>query len=388
MRDSRLEELISAYVDGELSSDERLLVERQLEQSGDSRQLLEQLWRQRRMLQSVPRSRLPGDFSDKIVHLLDDSKTVRPSIETCEARTTSPRRLALNILLGIGSVLAAGLLISMVLRDTQVEKNPLQPPRNDFVVEPNVVDPEIRLAAFQKKFQFLLVYDLAITPKGRQNKILDQWLKAAGIHVEKSLTIEEKLEAGLLESRYLAKNLVPVVGGTKDISETDVEMILIRAPASQIDNLSRQWGNVRGAAQDEIHMNMDMAMSTKDLEIFLHLNDAVDGDGVVRQVSSDSWTTPGTYKLKFRYAFNKRSNPRVSTTAASSPNIQLLVNVENKAQQPEGKQLEKQQLVVVPGTESNVALNDANNPSQVLIIVRNLNEDVLFPATKGTPAND
>ena len=395
MRDSRIEELISAYVDGELSSDERLLVERELQQSSDSRQLLEQLRLQRRMLQSLPRVRLAKDFSDSIVQRLEESKVAQPAVETRESRKTSIRRQSLNVLLGIASVVAAGLLMSLALRDNKVEKNPLQPPQTDFVEKPNV-EPEIRLAAFRKKFGHLLVYELTVTPKGRQNNVIGQWFKAANINVAKNeLPIEGKLEKGLLESRYFATDLVPVIGGEKDVANADVEMILIRDKAHVIDELLLQWYKVRGAANNEATMQLDLAITTKELEIFLHLNDAADGGGTVRQVSSDTWTTPGAYRLKFRYAFNKKSTPRVTETSAPrnksaspvgdagssrTPPVKLAQNADEKS---------KQAVIVQPDIQrplpanANPGANDGNVPCQVLVIIRQLNENHTFPAVTG-----
>jgi anti-sigma-K factor RskA len=396
MRDSRIEELISAYVDGELSSDERLLVERELDQSTESRQLFERLRLQRRMLQSLPRVRLSRDFSNKVIQRIEASKVARPSPETRESRKSGIRRQALNVVLGIGSVLAAGLLITMVLHDSKVETNPLLPP----VVEQPNVDPQLRLAAFEKQFgRFLMVYELSVTPKGRQNKTIEKWFQAANLDIKSdTLPIEGKLEKGLLESRFIANDLIPIEGGNKDASATDVEMVLIRNTASAIDGLLLEWYKMRAAANDEVSLKSDLVLSTKELEIFLNLNDAVDGGSALRQVSSDTWTTPGAYRLKFRFAFNRtQAAPKVSTTGGSNK-IELPIIQESTQTPPvnfalNGGEKSKPVVQLQPQEQPEQQPNtggpigpDRNDktPSQVLIIIRHLNDNYVFPAVKGT----
>ncbi|MGH7136318.1 MAG: anti-sigma factor family protein, partial [Pirellulales bacterium] len=61
------EELLSAYLDGELPVDERLRVERWLAEQPDSRQLLEELRSIKNSLERLPRDRLPHDFAEHVL---------------------------------------------------------------------------------------------------------------------------------------------------------------------------------------------------------------------------------------------------------------------------------------------------------------------------------
>jgi hypothetical protein len=61
------EELLSAYLDGELSADERSRVEHLLASSSESRQLLEELRSIRASLQRMPRARLSHDFAEQVL---------------------------------------------------------------------------------------------------------------------------------------------------------------------------------------------------------------------------------------------------------------------------------------------------------------------------------
>jgi anti-sigma factor RsiW len=61
------DELISAYLDGELSPDEQACVEQTLVESAEFRQMFEELRALRGDLQILPGHRLPGDFSERVL---------------------------------------------------------------------------------------------------------------------------------------------------------------------------------------------------------------------------------------------------------------------------------------------------------------------------------
>lgn len=67
MNDLPQEELLSAYLDGELTADERARVEELLAESAEYRQLLEELRALRNNLQALPRHTLPADFSQGVL---------------------------------------------------------------------------------------------------------------------------------------------------------------------------------------------------------------------------------------------------------------------------------------------------------------------------------
>ncbi len=61
------EELLSAYLDGELADDERARVEQLLSELPESRQLLEELRAVKQRLQSLPAARLGEDFAERVL---------------------------------------------------------------------------------------------------------------------------------------------------------------------------------------------------------------------------------------------------------------------------------------------------------------------------------
>ena len=61
------EEMISAYLDDQLTDQERNRVERLLAETGEHRRALQELREVRESLQSLPRHRLPEEFGERVL---------------------------------------------------------------------------------------------------------------------------------------------------------------------------------------------------------------------------------------------------------------------------------------------------------------------------------
>jgi hypothetical protein len=70
----RYRQLLTAYVDGELSSRQRRHVSRLLQRSPEARQLLNQLKQDARSLRHLPRPRLPADFSVPVLRTIGERR--------------------------------------------------------------------------------------------------------------------------------------------------------------------------------------------------------------------------------------------------------------------------------------------------------------------------
>ncbi|MEX0712513.1 MAG: zf-HC2 domain-containing protein, partial [Pirellulales bacterium] len=75
------DELLSAYLDDELSADERARVERLLAEQPESRALLEDLRALRSGLEALPRHRLESDFSGRVLRRAE-REMLAPELET------------------------------------------------------------------------------------------------------------------------------------------------------------------------------------------------------------------------------------------------------------------------------------------------------------------
>ena len=126
------EELISAYLDGELTSDEQLLVEEALRDDPQSQQLLEDLQTLHDRLQAIPRSEPSRDYTEQILRraerailtgttepnpgLLSDESPAGPTV-TLPTGKTSPGNW--KHVVWASTALAATLLLALLFRPHQ-----------------------------------------------------------------------------------------------------------------------------------------------------------------------------------------------------------------------------------------------------------------------------
>ncbi len=109
------DELLSAYLDGELSPDERVRAERLLAESENARQKLEELRAMSSSLAALPKRKLPVDFCEETLRLAERRKTegaterVVPSfVERWQTRWKEPRSW-----LWLGVVASAAILVAV-----------------------------------------------------------------------------------------------------------------------------------------------------------------------------------------------------------------------------------------------------------------------------------
>ena len=67
MTDPLQDEMLSAYLDGELTAEEQAEVERRLAEEPESRQLLEELRAMSGAIQAMPRHKLGEEFRDQVL---------------------------------------------------------------------------------------------------------------------------------------------------------------------------------------------------------------------------------------------------------------------------------------------------------------------------------
>ena len=101
------EELLSAYLDGELSETESLRVEKQVAEDDSLRATLSELEKIRDEIRQLPRHTLSSDFAAKITQSIEQQQPKTPPL-TVQRTTKSTSRLA-----GILATIAALLFISI-----------------------------------------------------------------------------------------------------------------------------------------------------------------------------------------------------------------------------------------------------------------------------------
>jgi anti-sigma factor RsiW len=109
------EELLSAYLDGEVTPDERALVERRLEESAEWRDVLAEVRATRELLLALPVHEAPTGFWDSILQ-----PDIAPPVQLATAR----RRRGKQVIGWLGGAAAAAAIAAVVLVPDQSEVKP------------------------------------------------------------------------------------------------------------------------------------------------------------------------------------------------------------------------------------------------------------------------
>jgi hypothetical protein len=111
MLPERITELLSAYVDGELSARERRNVTRILRKSNEARQMLHKLKQDSMILRKMPRRKTQLDLSGSVMGTISLRGITLPKIETVPVPPPPPARRRWRF--GVGIAIAALLLVAI-----------------------------------------------------------------------------------------------------------------------------------------------------------------------------------------------------------------------------------------------------------------------------------
>lgn len=383
-------ELISAHLDGELTVAERASVERHLADSGECREYLEQLRQQRGLLASIPRHKLPAAVSKQIMAAIKAARSsvakeepILATLATSEKpRTRSRWRTALLV---AGPMIAAGLLVALIVVrnwETKVKSGPgttIAGNEGKKVEEtipgvPEVVpvkpeDMALAVKEFRKQVKMLMVYDVYVTPKGRQSKCVDKWFTAAGIPVADKIKIDAATEKAIFNSPFIVAN--PAVQLPGKVDDQDVEMLLVRGLGKHINAIQRAYHKNQSLELGEAQLLTDLILDTpRELEILLRLNEAT-GMGLA-QMKAD----PGILRLPraFPVAFAAHARSSflggfglTSMVVGSSEETPAKSTPDNKTEKKSAELPANSELA--PQPPGSVGWDD---PSQCLIIIRTI----------------
>jgi len=109
------EELLSAYLDGEATPDERALVEQRLAESADWRAVLEEVRSTRALLLGLPVHDAPAEFWDAVL---------QPDVAAPQSLETARRRRAKKVIGWMAGAAAAAAIAAVVLVPSQSRVKP------------------------------------------------------------------------------------------------------------------------------------------------------------------------------------------------------------------------------------------------------------------------
>ena len=114
------EDLLSAYLDGELDADDRALVDRRLEESAEWRQVLVELRETRELLRGLPMREVPPGLFDELPAPESPAPDPVPAPVSLDAK----RRRRVRIAGCVAGVAAAAAIAAVVLVPSQTRVKP------------------------------------------------------------------------------------------------------------------------------------------------------------------------------------------------------------------------------------------------------------------------
>ncbi len=265
------DELLSAYLDGEVTPEERAAVERRLEQSPGMRETLEELSEVGDLIRKLPRAKAPVDLSERVVAAIGAKPLASGS-----AAATQRRLWRSWPLLAAGTVLAAGIAVVVLLPNQQANVA-----TNDFALTPEPkAAPVIMEEALDRKLVAtdsdgvtrlpteaetagagteasslaLSVQQLGRPP--RPGEVINQLIVNAGQTQVLQYHVVDTQQAGQTLTTIFAKNGVDVIATettvppTNSVAAGDRQYWYFEGPAEQVDKTLNDFATVFTSVED------------------------------------------------------------------------------------------------------------------------------------------
>ncbi|MEO8496526.1 MAG: RseA family anti-sigma factor [Planctomycetota bacterium] len=270
MRDHVTEELISAYVDGELARDELKLVEQLLAESSEHRQLLAEFQAMRASMWDFPSVSLPADFHTRVMTQIGELKVV-PSKELVQraGRTSKTRPWQ--------SVFFAAASLAGVIALTVMLGPPMQAPRAPGSQSIRTVPVYLRAAP-----TLVMVYDVTVTRNGQKTKAVEKLLRMLGINIDPGQRLNPKIEGqlraireservpGTTEVRPYATDPATPKSADKD----EVEMLYMAGKLATLDQFGMELARMGMAGEGVAELHYDLVEETDKLGVMHRLHNS------------------------------------------------------------------------------------------------------------------
>lgn len=221
------DEMLSAYLDGELSADERAAVEAHLAASESDRRLLDELQSLRGELQSLPRTSLGGDFADRVVQAAVAAKASQEATVTITTVQT-PRSKRWPYW---SAAIAVGLAACIVLLVQAWQPGSSEVAEGPGVTTPEQLDPTSVAQADAPPAERLIAQLYSAAPAEGEAVVLR-------LRVPKNAPLGQSLDAALAEA------------GIGFRSPTDVHTGAIQIGATYRKQIAQKHGAIQPGAEN------------------------------------------------------------------------------------------------------------------------------------------
>jgi len=357
-------ELLSAYVDGEVSPEERQQVERSLAGSAACRSQVEEFRTLGDELRGLSAFHLDASFADRVMRRIEieaeagKTAEVSPEAVVEPARRSEPAtvRSGWSGFVGTALAVAAAVVLMVTLRPAPTPPTPLQSPLT-------LIDRKLRE-------RLVLVYEVTVTPQGVDSGAFFQLLKRHGIQVLDTVPVSERERRSLLSCRFL-KDAQPLDAGAAGGMD-EIRLYLVYCSAQQADAM---W--------DELRKRPEGFGS-----FFMNLTTRREGGGVVTRLC-DSAGVRRRMRVAFPLAARlcaHRSSRRLGTFGTVGYIAPDLLQPPAAPGEARLREAEKAAASRAPDDPDASVLN-GDFPCELLFVVRNLypfNGDEPAEATPGT----
>lgn len=231
-------ELLSAYLDGEVSDQEREWVERVLADSAPYRSQLEALRTLDAELRGLPVFQLDDGFAGRVLRRIEiESETAEPmevspapQVQPAKAADAPARRSAWRGFVWAAAVVAAAVVLMVNLVPSRVE--PERPGRP--------LNSPLTLINHKLWDRLVLVYDVSVEPEGVEQGVFFQLLKRHGVQVLDTVPVPEREQRSLLSCQFLDD--VVLVSAETAGNMDEIRLYLVYCSARQADAM---WDELR-----------------------------------------------------------------------------------------------------------------------------------------------
>ncbi|HJN10160.1 MAG TPA: zf-HC2 domain-containing protein [Pirellulaceae bacterium] len=321
MSDRVNDELLSAYLDNEVTDEERAKVERALADSPETRTSFESLKQVQARLRAIPRFTLADDFHERVVREAERRcATQGVATDTAGSAVTANWLRFATIAASVAAVLVVALVIAINQRGEEIVKNP-NPNRTDLVQEDSLPPPVHPVSIPQRpEPESVLVYDLAITSQGQIEDAFGKIVRQAGVAFDPrkaGVQLGEDLRTDLLESRFTAGVNETGVDRVNDPFDV-VDMVYVQGTGPQIDEI---YANL--CRHEQIRIVLDYAMKPETSRVLNSL-----GERSWLLAESESAGSPGSYAYRLDIGITLHSSRSGFLARFPTPglNVRLVPN--------------------------------------------------------------
>jgi len=266
MSDRLNNELLSAYLDHEVTEEERAQVEQALVDSPETRMALESLRQMQSSLRSFPRLTLPDDFHERVLREAERRSAAQGVAANTIRSVSSAKWLRIaGVAAAVAAVLVVAVIIAVNQREAGIVENPV--PGGTDIVEQNPPLPGDNIIArggVRADLPQIMVYDFAITKQGQRANAFGKTVRGVGVAFDprkKGVVLDAKHRDGLLKSRLAAEVHQEATSRVNERFDI-IEIVYLRATGPQVDAIWERMGQ-----NPQVRRVLDVAYMPESLRV-------------------------------------------------------------------------------------------------------------------------